>query len=61
MILFIPDIYFEFNPQLASMLSISQDNGFGEIYKAPIQLSEQVCAFTETPLNCHEAMIYLAR
>lgn len=59
MIINIPDIYFEFNPQLTSMLSISQDDGFGEIYKASTQISEQVCAFTETPLNCHEAMIYL--
>jgi hypothetical protein len=55
----IPDICFEFNPQLTSMLSLAQDNGFGEIYKASIQVSEQVCAFTETPLNYHGAMIYL--
>lgn len=49
----------EFKPHLVSMLSLAQDNSFGEIYESPQDVCEQVYAFVERPLDYNDAMIYL--
>ena len=59
MIFIIPDNWEEFKPHLASMMPLAQDNGFGEIYKSPLDICEQVCAFIGRPLDYNNAMIYL--
>ena len=59
MILFIPANWVEFNPHFVSMMALTQDNGFGEIYESPLDSCEQVCAFIGKPLYYNDAMIYL--
>ena len=59
MIILIPDNWAEFKPHFVSMMALTQDNGFGEIYESPRDICEQVCAFIERPFYYNDAMIYL--
>jgi len=59
MISIIPVNWEEFKPHLAPMLSLAQDNSFGEIHESPRDICEQVCAFIGRPLHYNDAMLYL--
>ena len=59
MLINIPDNWEEFKPHFVSMMALMQDDSFGEIYEAPLDMCEQVCAFVGRSLNYNDAMIYL--